>query len=336
MKRAAERHFTTIAEFQQDVRAAGAPCVMRGLAADWPLVMAAVDGAGACLSRLKSMAAEKPISFASAAPDTAGRLHYDDAVAGPNFRRRTIGLPQFLDLCADIEANEYHAAQGLTADDFFPAFRRDHPMPLAPDIAAPRFWIGGPVTVAAHADPAVNIAVVAAGRRRFTLFPPEAIGNLYMGPFHITPGGPPVSMAHISAPDFSAYPRLAAAMDAALVAELDPGDAIFIPYYWFHHVESLDAFNVLVNYWWDDAREDVGSAFDVLMHGMMTLRNLPADQRRAWRAMFDQYVFLTNGDPGAHLPVSARGIMAASSPQDIKRMRAALIARLRDGAAAGS
>ena len=112
------------------------------------------------------------------------------------------------------------------------------------------------------------------------------------------------------------------------MAELEPGDALYIPYYWFHHVESLEPFNVLVNYWWDAARGDVGSPWDVLMHGMMTLRNLPADQRRAWRALFDHYVFLANGDPAAHLPQSAHGILSATRPQDVERMRRALIEKL--------
>ena len=58
-------------------------------------------------------------------------------------------------------------------------------------------------------------------------------------------------MVHVSAPDFDRFPRFAAALDAAEEAELSPGDAIFIPKHWFHHVEALDLFNVLVNYWWD-------------------------------------------------------------------------------------
>jgi len=224
------------------------------------------------------------------------------------------------------------AVQGLLASEYFPAFDVDHEMPLAPRAAAARFWIGGRVVVATHSDPTENVAVVAAGRRRFTLFPPEEIANLYLGPFHITPAGTPVSMAHLTSPDFRRFPRLADALEAGQVADLEPGDAIYIPYHWYHHVESLSAFNLLVNYWWDAARTDIGSPWDVLMHGMMTLRQLPPDQRRAWRAMFDHYVFLANGDPGAHLPPEARGILAATRPQDIEQMRRALIAKLQQAA----
>ena len=43
------------------------------------------------------------------------------------------------------------------------------------------------------------------------------------------------------------------------VAELAPGDALFIPTLWWHHVESLDQqLNCLVNYWWNGAIGTVG------------------------------------------------------------------------------
>ena len=41
-------------------------------------------------------------------------------------------------------------------------------------------------------------------------------------------------------------------MTQAFSAELQPGDAIFIPSLWWHQVESLSAVNGLVNYWWTD------------------------------------------------------------------------------------
>jgi oxalate decarboxylase/phosphoglucose isomerase-like protein (cupin superfamily) len=59
-----------------------------------------------------------------------------------------------------------------------------------------------------------------------------------------------VSMVHVTAPDFERHPRFAEAMKVAQVSELSPGDAIFIPRDWYHHVEALERFNMLVNYWW--------------------------------------------------------------------------------------
>lgn len=74
---------------------------------------------------------------------------------------------------------------------------------------------------------------IATGRRRFTLFPPQQRVNLYVGlyvgPFDKTVAGVPVSMAPIENPDFDRFPRLREALDHAQVAELEPGDGLYIP-----------------------------------------------------------------------------------------------------------
>ncbi|MEQ1689377.1 MAG: cupin-like domain-containing protein, partial [Sphingopyxis sp.] len=107
-------------------------------------------------------------------------------------------------------------------------------------------------------------------------------------------------------------------------AELEPGDALYVPYQWFHHVEAFDPINILVNYWWDDARQDLGSPWDALLHAIIAIRELPADRRAAWRAAFDHYAFLAHGDAGAHVPEPARGVLGPVSEEDVARLRADL------------
>ncbi|CAN5128816.1 cupin-like domain-containing protein [soil metagenome] len=315
--------------FHQQIRPAGVPAVLKDVVSDWPIVR---TGGAAAIAYLATLATAEPVPVVRAPPEALGRLHYDDELKALNFARGPAPLDQFLKaLLAEAAkpAPDTLCVQGLGAPRHLPGFEAAHPFALPPSAAIPRLWIGNAAKVATHHDPSENIACVAAGRRRFTLFAPDQIGNLYMGPFHLTPAGTPVSMVHVDAPDLERFPRFAAARDAALVAELEPGDGLYIPYQWYHHVEARDELNVLVNYWWDEARDDIGSPFDALMHGMMTLRNLPADQRRAWQAMFEHHVFLADQDPAAHLPPHARGILDASAPQDITRMRRALIANLR-------
>ena len=312
-----------------EIRAGAAPAVLKGIARDWPIVRASDPAA-----YLRGMAVAAPAPFARAGPEIEGRFHYGATVGSRNFAMGETSLPDFLDALAGQAATprpDALAIQGLSAREHVPGFAEAHRIALLPPAAAPRLWIGNAAKVATHHDPAENIAVVAAGHRRFTLFAPEQVGNLYMGPFQPTPAGTQVSMVHVTAPDLDRYPRFAHALAAAHTADLAPGDALYIPYQWYHHVEALDAFNVLVNFWWDPAPAGTASPWDAMMAGLMGLRTLPPDQRRAWRAMFDHYVFLADGEPGAHLPPEARGILGATAPRDLGRMREALIAKLRGG-----
>jgi len=50
-------------------------------------------------------------------------------------------------------------------------------------------WIGNRTTVAAHWGMSNNIACPGASGRRFTVFPPNQVANLYPGPLEPTPGG---------------------------------------------------------------------------------------------------------------------------------------------------
>src|SRR5690606_31993138 len=127
-----------------------------------------------------------------------------------------------------------------------PEFGAGNRLELLPASVVPRIWIGNAVTVWTHYDLSANVACVVAGKRRFTLFPPEQLVNLHVGPLDFTLAGQPVSLVDLEAPDYDQYPRFREALAHAQVAELAPGDALFIPNLWWHHVKSLDRFNVLV------------------------------------------------------------------------------------------
>lgn len=323
MEPIAIRENVTPQVFAEQIRPLGEPAVLKGLVRDWPSVAAGRQGDAALIDYLVRSAAGTLIDYSEIAPEYEGRFHYRDDLKGLNFERRSAPLAHLLKRLAE-DRGPGLAAQGVAVPDHLPGFHREQQLALLPPQVVPRIWIGNRIKVATHTDPSENIACVVAGRRRFTLFAPEQIGNLYMGPFHFTPAGTPISMVHLTAPDLDRYPRFADALAAARTAELEPGDAIYIPYQWFHHVESLDRVSVLVNYWWDPARRDLGSPWDAMFHGMIALRNLPPDQRRAWQAWFEHYVFLANGDPGTHLPDHARGVLGAFSPREVADQRAEL------------
>jgi len=254
-----ERVAPTPEQFRAEILPSGQPAVLRGIARDWPLVIAARRDAHEAMTLLEAAAGAHLTGVLRTRPEEEGRFHYSkDSLTSFNFIRGEGNVAGILAGLREQE-NSYRpsaiAAQAMPAERFFPGFTETHPLPWVPLTTEPRLWIGNAAKVATHNDPQENVAIVAAGRRRFTLFPPYTGPDLYMGPEHPTPAGARISMVHVTAPDFDRYPRYASALKVAQVAELSPGDGIFIPRNWFHHVEALDRFNVLVNYWWDASKD---------------------------------------------------------------------------------
>jgi len=261
-------------------------------------------------------------------PSIRGRFFYNDELTGHNFQRRPQRIVDSLErLLALLEHPDpeslYVGAVPTPAS--MPGFTRDNTLPLADASAVPRVWICNRVTVQTHYDISQNIACVVAGRRRFTLFPPEQLVNLYVGPLEFTLAGQPISMARLDQPDFEKFPRFRAALESASYAELEPGDALFVPYMWWHHVESRERFNVLVNYWWEDTPAWQGSPFEALLHAILSIKSLPPERRALWRTVFDHYIFQTGGDPVAHLTPRQQGIQGPPTPQLAELLRAQLL-----------
>jgi hypothetical protein len=205
-------------------------------------------------------------------------------------------------------------------EQMLPQFAAENPMPLLdPAVAGPRMWVGNDSRVAPHYDESDNVACVVGGRRRFILFPTEQVANLYVGPIERTIAGQPVSMVDLDAPDYERFPKFREAERHALVADLEPGDAIYIPALWWHAVQARGEVNVLVNYWWTDHALDAGSPMHALGHGLLTVSHLPEHKREAWRVLFNHYVFKTGGEPAEHIPERARGILGRSTPE-LRRM----------------
>ena len=321
----------TAERFWTEILPAAEPVVLRGAVADWPVVAAGRDSPAALAAYLKRFDQGKPVRAMLGSPAIGGRFFYNADLSDFNFRAEQVRLDSALDLllaALDDPRPASLAIQSVPTRANLPGFDRENAMKLLPDLE-PRVWIGNRVTVAAHHDPSENIACVVAGRRRFTLFPPDQTANLYPGPFELTPAGPIITMVDFAAPDLARYPRFAEAMAQAQVAELDPGDALFIPYLWWHHVESLDRLNMLVNYWWTPGEGAEGPPVQALLHAMLAIRSLPAPHRAAWRTLFDHYVFEDDGPAGAHLPEARRGVQGALDPELIRTLRASIARTLK-------
>ena len=137
----------------------------------------------------------------------------------------------------------------------------------------------------------------------------------------LNPAGRPVSFVSVTTPDFQRYPRYARALEASKDAHLEAGDAIYIPSMWWHSVESLAPFNMLVNYWWESAAMTSARAEAALIHALLAIRPLAQHQRHAWRAVFDHLVFCTDGDPRHTSHRRSRGMLGDLTPDLRDRMR---------------
>ncbi len=307
------------------------PVVLRGLVSRWPMVKAARESAQAGIRYLRMFDQEATVGAWFGAPEIEGRFFYSDDMRGFNFQ------PQRLKFSAVLDTLQAHLGNArppavyvgsTTVDTCLPGLRADNDLALGAVQALMSLWVGNRTRIAAHHDLPDNLACVAAGRRRFTLFAPSEVGNLYVGPIDFTPAGQSISLVDFAKPDLVKFPKFADALEHAQVVELEAGDAIFLPSMWWHHVEALDSFNVLVNYWWRQSPEYMDSPMSALLLAMMTLRDLPAEQRKAWQGLFDHYVFAADEHTAEHIPAAARGALLTLDSDASRVLRARLLKSL--------
>lgn len=311
----------------EEIRARGQPAILRGLGAGWPAVQAAKQSDEAGVEYLLSFGQGYEVMGLMGTPEIDGRFFYNDDMTGMNFARGKVALRTFFErLLHDRTTERPHAlaVQSETVPKLLPGFVEANHIELIDRSVEPRIWIGNRIRVALHFDLMENIGVVVLGHRRFTVFPPEQLPNLYMGPLEVTPAGTPVSMVDIANPDLDRYPRYAEAAKHAQTGDLEPGDAIYLPFHWWHAVDSLGTVNAFVNYWWNSAPPGIGRPYDALLQALYAFRGLPEDQRAVWRMVFDTFVFANEVDTVPYLPEHAKGVFGPPTPEKLERMRATL------------
>lgn len=293
------------------------PAVLRGFATDWPLVKASKQSPSAVANRLKADDNGTPVKLISLPKSTSGRMFYSNDLRGMNFDVIQTSLQQSIDqMLLQPDSNKY-CVQCISVKNHFSTLSNEFNNRLVPNVS-PFIWIGNDIRVAPHFDEANNIAVVVAGKRRFTLFPPDQIANLYVGPLDHTPAGQPISLVDLDHPDLNAHPKYPKAFEQALSVELNPGDAIFIPTPWWHAVQSLSPFNVLVNYWWNNKTLGSTIPFPMLMHALQSMRTMPPQEKQHWQAILSHYLLDNDDSAKQHIPDYARGILEPHSSQHMQ------------------
>lgn len=301
------------------------PAIFKGLLDAWPVVRAAQQGEGALIDYLKACDKGRLVEIFRQAPGGNGKLFYDAELTGLNFAREKMSLSAALErlrLQKGLPDAEHICIQSVPLPDYLPRIQEENPLFLAGIEAVPRIWISNRSVTQLHFDLYENLVCMVGGRKRFVLLPPEQLANVYMGPFEATVAGVPTAMVNLEQPDFTAHPRLKEALKAATLADLESGDVLFIPYMWWHHVDSCGEFNVQINHWWNTAGPQMGlDAMYALFHAMLVLRDLPRQHNLAWKAMFDHFVFHQSDPVTDHLPPNARGILGALTKEQRSAIR---------------
>lgn len=316
------------------------PYVLRGIASHWPMARAGAASAQEAIAYLKGFASDIPVTVSVAVPEAGGHISYRPDMQGFAFSQEKAPLPAVLDALSrqlDDPASPTIYVGSTTIDTWLPGFREHNDLGFgAPEAGGPQplasVWIGNRTRIPAHQDVPDNIACVVAGRRRVTLFPPDQLQNLYIGPLDRTPAGQAVSLVdfggHGYSYDHDRYPKFAEALRHAQTAELGPGDAVVIPSMWWHHMRALESFNVLVNYWWRQSPRWMDTPMNALLLAIMSVRDLPPAQREVWREVFRHYVFDADADTAAHIPEAVRGMLAPIDEVRARELRARLLQAL--------
>jgi cupin-like protein len=210
------------------------PVILRGAIHDWPAMQRWSYG------YFKQRFGEREVPVVRAKNgtlyDAAEGLHYEQ-----------IRLAEYVD--------------GLAAggpNDLYVVFRVHEVMPeLFDDIVRPiycrdapwlrsRFWFAGPDTKGPlHRDLPNNLYAQIVGHKKFILIDRRSTRRVYRHSFFS--GVPNYSPVDAEAPDLGRYPCFRDAR--LLVAEVGPGDLLYIPSLWWHQAHSVDT-SLSVNLWW--------------------------------------------------------------------------------------
>jgi len=316
----------------ESVLAQAKPAVLKGFVSHWPSVVYAQKSDEQLVEYLSSFATtERPATYYEAPYEVNRRVFYNASYTGFNFTPGRAPLKAILSQLLMDKKNKQPPVRyvgSTTVDSYLPKFRDDNNIELDASNPIISLWVGNRAKVAAHYDAPDNVACCVSGRRTFTLFPIDQVKNLYVGPIDKTPSGQAISLVDLESPDLAKYPKYKDALAHAQVAELDPGDALFLPSMWWHSVQSHSDINVLINYWFRDSPGYLESPISALNHAILSLRDLPSKERNAWKTLFDYYVFESQSEQYDHIPEPARGFLNPLDEMKSRQLRSWLLNHL--------
>jgi hypothetical protein len=308
----------------------GQPFILRQFAANWPIVKAAIDSKESLQGYLSQYYTDRQTGAFISPKANQGRYFYNHDLSGFNFTKQQVRFDQTLDnLCSVPSLDHDYYLGSANIDSILPGLKKDNPFAgLAAFEPLTSIWLSSQSRIAAHQDHPQNIACCVAGERRFVLFPPEQLKNLYIGPLDFTPAGQAISLVDFHEPDLDKFPKFPAALEHGMIANLQPGDGLFIPSLWWHHIEALSDINMLMNFWWEPSDLSLGDPMDALLHSILNISRLSAPQKAAWQSTFEHYVFKQTAQDFSHIPPERRGLFGNDYKTWARQVRSFLLNRL--------
>jgi len=306
------------------------PIILKGFINNWPIVKKGQESEASLQKYLLKYATDSKLVVGHGDKNIDGRIFYNEAFTALNSIAYKMPLAELFAHIAEHKTDNkpplYY--MGTTSvDSCFPKLKQENDINIAGKSPVMNLWMGNQSTIPAHYDVPNNIACNIYGKRHFTLFPPEQLENLYIGPLDFTPAGQSISLVNFKKPDFVKYPKFKQALAHAQIAELDAGDALFLPSMWWHHVEALTHFNLLATFWWSASEHSNDEAGNALLYAVMAIRNLPKDKQDIWFNLFKHYIF--DAPTLDHIPAHAKGILNPQNKRTLRNFKDYLIKRLR-------
>lgn len=229
----------TAEEFRRDYAARSKPVVFRGGIRDWPAFR---DWSP---EHLAETVGDNEINVQQS---PTGVFGLDPEKGGPRFEEIRTTLGDYVrTMMHATDGDIRYYVQRVNIPEKLPELTADFSLPSYVDAAKVyliNLWLGpaGNVTTL-HYDTPNNFLAQIRGRKRLKMFSPWQASRLY--PCRSKAYN--MSRVNIDAPDLETFPRF---RDAEMYeVEIEAGDLLFIPTYWWHQVYSVTA-GISVNIWW--------------------------------------------------------------------------------------
>ena len=194
---------------------------------------------------LASAAGDKPVEVAVS---KSGCFTYHPN--GAAYEMREMILSRALELMRSPDTDLKYYVMQRSLHLYFPELVADISVPKlvdTADLAVVNLWLGSAGNVTPlHYDHSNNLLFQSYGKKVILIYPPEQTDYLY--PLPSSSRFAFVSELDLLRPDPERFPLFAKA--DPVEALLEPGDTLFLPAFWWHHVHSVEL-SISINYWWN-------------------------------------------------------------------------------------